>query len=515
MESGQHILSWTPRSLGLRTVLCLLTPFLLTLSFPDFNQFWLAWIALTPLLLACWGQGVLIAFGLGLLSGFMTMAGICHWIFQVNAFRWYHGLILGLYLGLYPAVWCGMLSFLRGYRVPFILAAPTIWVALDYLKAHAFFLAFPWATLAHSQHANLPVLQWSTLTGEAGITFLIVLASAALAEMIAAGKWTGMVSAAAIILLVHGWGALQITHSIQGKRVKVAVIQPCISREERGVAQGRTESFLRLKQLTYEVADSQPALVVWPETAVRNLGKDVDRYEQIETLARFIGAPILTGASEFGKFPVRKSLENRVTGVEQKQFNSAYFITGEGKQAGPYHKWIRVPFAEYVPLDGILDWPDWLVPERPDVMPGNEYQQYPLGEGLRIGPLICWENLFAGHVRILVNQGNDVIVQLTNDNWFGSTAAPWQHNAASVLRAVENRVFLVIASNTGPSQIIDPFGYVTAEISPLFKEGVIIGEVKAKSSETFFTRRGELFALLCISMMVTGGCSLPLWRTGV
>ena len=113
-------------------------------------------------------------------------------------------------MGLYPAAWCGGLALLARWRLPAIVLAPALWVTLDYLRAHAGFLALPWATLAHSQHRNLPLLQVATVAGEYGVTFLVVLGNAALAGLVARRAWRSALVAGLLVALAHAGGALAL-----------------------------------------------------------------------------------------------------------------------------------------------------------------------------------------------------------------------------------------------------------------------------------------------------------------
>lgn len=495
-----------------RVGLALLTAGLLVFSFPNPDQGWLAWVALVPLLLACHGLGALTAGALGLLSGTAAAFGIFWWLFEVAAFGLHHALILALYLGLYPAAWCAGLALLAGRGVPLIVTGPALWVTLDYLKAHAAFMALPWATLAHSQHRNLAVLQLATLTGEYGITFLVVMASVAVAGILTRRAWPSAVAAALIIALAHGAGAVALSQPIGAPSLRVAVVQPNILISERGTAPDRAATLDRLERLTQSAAAERPALIAWPETAVRDLARDPGLVERVRALARAVGTPLVIGASEFVKF-ARPAEEGNVegTGLTVRSYNSAYLVVPGQPLGAPYHKMLLVPFGEYLPLQSAVRWPAWLVPKVFNSVPGDGQQLFALRDGTLVGTLICWENLFAGFVRAWVRDGAQLLVQLTNDNWFGPTAAPWQHNLASVLRAVENRVPVVIASNTGPSQIVDPHGRIRAAVPWLFVEGVAVADVPLGSGGTVYTRAGDLFVLALIIAVVLSIAS-PRWK---
>ena len=505
-EAGVTVRGLAMHVIAARLAGTLLTPALLVLSFPAPDQGWLAWVALVPLLLACRDLGLVAAFALGLLSGVGMTFGLFHWMFEVSGFRVYHMLLGALYLGLYPAAWCGGLALLTRSRLSLIVTAPALWVALDYLRAHAGFLAFPWGTLAQSQHGNLAVLQVATLTGEYGVTCLVVMGSAAVAALITRRAWRTAIAAGSLIALAHVGGALALAHPLAGSTLMVAIVQPSILISERSTASARAATLDRLERLTRAAAATRPALIAWPETAVRDLPKEPPLVARVQELARAIQTPLLVGASEFVKFAAREGDLPLV--LHPRSYNAAYLVVPHAPLGEPYRKRLLVPFGEYLPLEGIIRWPTWFVPRVFASVPGDGPRPFMLPDGTRFAVLICWENLFGAFVRPSVREGAHLLVQLTNDNWFGRTAASRQHNLASVLRAVENRVPVVIASNTGPSQIIDPYGRIVAAAPGLFVEGIAAAEVPLGAGGTLYTRVGDLFAFAALATLALGA----MWR---
>jgi apolipoprotein N-acyltransferase len=493
----------------------LLTAILLSLAFPTPDQGWLAWVALVPLILACERLKAGAALALGLLSGVATAFGIFWWLFEVPGFRMHHALILALYVGSYTAAWCGGLPLLMRTPMPLLVSAPALWVVLDYLKAHAGFLALPWATLAHTQHKNLAILQVASLTGEYGVTFLVVMGSVAAAELLTQRARRGVLVAGLVIGVAHAGGAVLLERTGKAPGIRVAVVQPNIRPGEQRTPSDRAAVVARLERLTLSAAATSPALIVWPETAVGDFSRDRSLVERLQALALAARTPMIVGASESFKFAPREAeIMLRV-----QSHNSAYFVSPGEPIGEPYRKMRLVPFAEYRPLGEIIRWPEWLIPRVHAMTPGEVRQRFALSDGTLIGLLICWENLFADFARPSVRDGSRLLVQLTNDAWFGRTGAPRQHNLASVLRAVENRTPVVIASNTGPSQIIDPYGRIVARVPDIFREGVTVGEVRLGSGGTLYTRVGNLFVLAVIGCLAIGaawrvlqgalGCRLP------
>ena len=480
--------------------LALLSSFFIILSFPSPDLGILAWIALVPLLLACRGRSPAFSFFLGLLFGTATTVGTFFWIFQVPGFKVYHLIPATLYLALYPALWTSVLAFLRQKGSSCFLFAPALWIAFDYVKAHAGFLSLPWATLAHSQHNNLAGIQLAAITGEYGVTFLIVLGNMAVFEMLFLQAIRKGILVLTLILLVHLGGILELSTQNSGPSVKIAIVQPAILISERKSATGRESSLVRLERISLQAALAHPSLIVWPETSVRALNMDTALYERLRRLSEALKTPLLVGASDFSKVLLKKESSTD----KRYSFNSAYFLTPGSPPGEPYRKHLLVPFGEYLPLRPVFRWPEWFVTDIVETRPGTDLNPFTLPNGVRFSTMICWENLFPGYVRELANTKSKLIVQLTNDAWFGKTAAPRQHNLASVLRSVENHIPIVLASNTGPSQCIDRSGRILTELPTLYQPGTTSADLALKSDTTFYSRFGDLFAFAAIAFTISG-----------
>ncbi|MCW5784563.1 MAG: apolipoprotein N-acyltransferase [Nitrospirales bacterium] len=475
-----------------RVLLALLSAVLLICSLPAPDIGWLGWISLVPIMIACQGLNPLRAGGLGLIFGIASSFGIYGWLFEVPSFDMRHAILLALYVGSYPATWCATTAWLTPRHAPLLLTAPILWVAIDYLRAHAGFLALPWGTLAQTQHHNLPILQIASLAGEQAVTFLVVLGNAALVSLILRGAQQGALAVGVILTLAHLWGASVLSSEQPGRMIRLAAIQPNILIDERKTEAGRRENMERLEQLTHAAAADRPTLIVWPESAIPgNLQADPVLIGRLQGLSDTIGIPLILGAAEVEKF----ATGDREIMMNRRVFNTAHLLRPGQPLALPYRKRMLVPFAEYLPHPDIIPWPEWLAPRVSEMTPGERAQLFNMTTDLSIGALICWENVFAPLARESVRNGAHLLVQLTNDVWFGQSAAPWQHNLMSVMRAVENRVPIVIASNTGPSQIIDGYGRVIASAQDIFIKGLATGRVHTGVNGTVYTAVGDFFVL--------------------
>jgi apolipoprotein N-acyltransferase len=501
--------------------LAFISALLLILAFPLFDLGLLAWIALLPLFLALRDKNPGCAFGLGLFAGTVFFMGAGYWMNVVPGFQLEHFLLLGLYLGFYWGLFALALNFLQRHSpLPFVLMAPMLWVSLEYLRVQAGFLAAPWALLGHSQYRYLPVIQVSSLTGAYGVSCLIVLANAALAEGAcfwlssslgrSQGKalrpWQGLLAALFVIALTLAYGYDTISHPGETRKISLTVIQSNIPQKIKWQAKHRRETVAKCIRLSRQAWENgSTSLIVWPETALTApLQQDYQIFTSIFSLVQEIQTPLLFGCSHRPKFLPNESSETRL-------FNSVILISTQGAIKEAYHKMHLLPFAEYLPYQDIIPWPQWLAAKTDYFTPGQTYTLFPWA-GTKFGVMICWENLFPNHFRQFVWEGARFMINPTNEAWFGETAAPYQILVASVFRAVENRVAVARAANTGISCFINPYGQITGRVEEnnkcIFVEGYLTGQIPLASSQTFYTTYGDIFAssisVLTIAVLAAG-----------
>jgi apolipoprotein N-acyltransferase len=508
-------------------LLAFISAALLVLSFPKLSLHFLAWIGLIPLFIALKGKSLRRAFALSFSMGMSFMMGIFYWINVIQGFELTDFILLGLFLGSYFGLFGLALNFISPrLRLSYVFIAPPIWVSMEFLRSHAGFLSLPWAFLGHSQYLNLPIIQISSFTGVYGVSFLIVMVNATLSEIIL--RWTavhwdtspqrsgvvlsGLVSAGAIFLsLIYGFFVMQ-SPSIT-KSLRVAVIQGNIPQNIRWSSRFQDQNLAKHVRLTREaVKDQQPALVVWPETAVRgSVTQNTDLAKIFFTLAEESNASIAVGSAERPKFGSNEQ-------GRKKTSNSAFLISSGGEILGQYDKIRLLPFGEYLPFK-TFPWPSRIASawNAGEFEPGSDYTLLNLG-GVKLAVTICWENIFPNLVREFVKHGADLIVNITNEAWFGDTAAPYQFMAMNVFRAVENRVAIARAANTGISGFIDPVGRILGTVNKnnkeILVEGYLIKDLPLSQPGTFYTRHGDLFALLCLGVLLVM-LSWSFARTGI
>ncbi len=486
----------------LRVLLATVSAVLVALCHPDPGFGILAWVALVPLLTAVHHStgraGALVGAWFGVVHAF----GTYRWIFEIDAFNLTHALILSAYLSIYFSVWGAIAAVLSHRRAPaFIVGVSSAWIVVDYLRAHAGFLAAPWATLAHSQ-AEFPVaLQIAAVTGEYGISGLIVLVNAALAVLLL--RSPGSVRAAAFVVTVWtsalAYGALALRAPPADERLRVAVVQPAFTVAELHRIRKPHQRYARLQALSRAATAEPVDLLVWPESAIPDVGANRKIKDRLLRLARDLGAPLIVGSAAVEKFRAPDDPARIQTRVR----NQAFLIDPEQPGVPPYDKQILVPFGEYVPLADFITWPRHLLPEPFHTQPGDSHRIFLLARRVPVTPFICWESLFADLFRPAVRAGARLVVQLTNDNWFGATGQPRQHNAASVLRAVEYRVATVIASNTGPSAVYDDRGRRVGPSTGLFESTWLHVAVPLGRGDSVYARYGDWLVALAAAALAS------------
>jgi apolipoprotein N-acyltransferase len=266
--------------------------------------------------------------------------------------------------------------------------------------------------------------------------------------------------------------------------------------------------------LTREASGQGAELIVWPEAATPGFVlKNLALRNQIISLIREVNRHFLVGSSESPKFIRDKEFKRGEAG------NTALFLSPEGRVLGQYLKIQLVPFGEYVPLEGTIAWPSFIVPEdkKSFEVPGREHTIFRIDTG-QFGVVICWEIVFPRLFSEFVKQGANFMVNLTNEGWFGDSAAPYQMLSMSVFRAVENRISMARAANTGISCFIDPLGRITGRVEQegkdTFVDGYLTQPILLSWTRTFYMLYGDVFSFVVLSVSALLLCFAPLRRVG-
>jgi apolipoprotein N-acyltransferase len=293
------------------------------------------------------------------------------------------------------------------------------------------------------------------------------------------------------------YGVVVLAKAPRSDTLRISVIQANIPQDIRWNPRFQKQNLEKHIELTKAaVRTDQPALVVWPETSVRgSVAQNKQLAETFATLAKESAAFLMIGSAERPKF-------SRGGSQTSNLWNSAFLISPAGNIVGRYNKIRLFPFGEYLPYKE-LPWPSRIASawNTPGFEPGSKFTVFEIG-GNKLAVTICWENIFPNLVREFVKNGARIIINMTNEAWFGETAAPYQLLSMNVFRAVENRVAVVRAANTGISGFIDPFGRIIGTVQKghkeLFVEGHLTKNVVMSAEQTFYTAYGDVFVLGCI-----------------
>lgn len=472
--------------------LAVLSGVLLFFSFPSLGHPAVAWLALTPLLVAVARSTPWQGLRLGLVTGLVHFAGTLYWIPAVMVdygglhpvAAWFVHALFVAFLALFPAVFAaGAADLAARFGSRGLLFAPALWVATELARMHLF-TGFPWALIGYSQVPFPAVAQAASVVGVLGVSGLVVLVNAAAtcAAVAAPGtRRTPLLVTAAVVAAAAGFGVWRMQDGSllrAGASMRVAALQGDVRQDEKWNPLRGDDILETYLGQTRRAAAAGARLVVWPESATPfPLDRD-PRGAAVRAVARETGAHLLVGTTEVAQ------------DGGTRYYNAAYLIEpGAGSTAGVYRKRRLVPFGEYVPLRRALFFVSPLVETVADFSAGAEPRTLPVG-GDPVGAAICYEIIYPGLVRDLVLRGSRLLATVTNDAWYGRSAAPHQHFQQATMRAIEQGRFLVRAANTGISGVIDPYGRVLAR-SGLFEPAVLVEDVRLLDGLTIYARFGD------------------------
>jgi apolipoprotein N-acyltransferase len=448
------------------------------------------------------------SFWLGWIAGIIYFGGVLYWI--TNTMVNYGNLpimvsflvllLLVVYLGLYLAIFAFLMNFIA-HKVLFLwsILPPFLWVFLELIRAHIL-TGFPWASLGYSQFLTLPVIQIADITGVYGVSFLIVWVNSALAALVIGLKGRRLTVSRGVCIgfppllvfllsMAYGWGVMghYAAPGATDRAIKVGIIQGNIEQDAKWDPVYQDQVVNIYKELTLASSTAGPHLVVWPETATPFFYQSDTKYApEMMTIARQSGSYLLFGSPAY-----------QIDGEAIKMFNRAYLIAPQHGVFSQYDKIRLVPFGEYVPMKRLLPFVHKIVEGIGDFCSGQEYTVMAIPQG-KFSVVICFEIIFPNLIRQFIKRGGEFLVNITNDAWFGRSAASYQHISMGAFRAVENRIFVVRAANTGISAIIEPSGRIVNP-TKLFVRTMVRGRIWPKEgTNTFYTTYGDIFAYLCI-----------------
>ncbi len=491
--------------------LSLLSGVSLTLVFPKFDFEILAWVALVPLLHAIKDQTPQKSALYGFVGGTVFYLGGLSWINNTlvdyghlaPALGWLVLAVLAAYLGGYVALFCYVLTrFAKGKPFTLLALSPFLWTALEYFRSTHQIYGFSWLGLGYSQFKTLTVIQMADITGVYGISALIVLVNVGvyLALQAYLGRThpappfnpkfgfqaVGIALAVWLLCWVYGTVSLSNYKNRTGPSYKVGLTQGNIDQNRKWDPIYRHQVMAIYRTLTIRAVANKPDLIVWPEAATPFFYSiDKRDTEKLNTLVKQVKVPLLFGS------PYKEG-----KGQNRTLYNRAFLVTPDGNIQGTYDKRHLVPFGEFVPFRKLLFFVKRLVAMVGDFGRGEVGTVFDLN-GTKFGVSICYEVTFPDEVRMPVKNGANFLVNITNDAWFGRSAASYQHMGMAALRAVENRVPIVRSANTGISGVIEPTGAMRQTTGLYVKDLVNAEIIPNRNPNTFYSQYGDVFAMLC------------------
>ncbi len=530
---------------------------LLTLSFPPFDQGWLIWFALAPLICAVWfSEGSRRSrwrpAWLGYVTGIVYFTGVFHWLSNLgtlfrNPILFGLPLLLSLVLGLYIAFWAWFISWLptrdadafRSSRRNLAIGvlAACAWVVQEWVRGWLF-SGFGWNGLGIALYKNLPMIQIAEIAGVLGVSWLVaycnVMAVVVVRRIIGdlglqflrRIRWEFSISMAVVAaVFVYGIFVLFRPPAIEHVPLRVAMIQPNIPQDEKWSREAEDQVFEKLKALTARATqaksgvDEQKAKALFDQ-AKSDPGKQV--YINLPSISSIHPDLVVWPESAMprGMFADDYSYDFVLSQVRNSDFalllgtilsdepsgndyNGAALISDKGQRIQLYRKMHLVPFGEYLPLRPVLG-PiagglvpgDFTAGTTPNVMTLSSPQ-------IRFGTLICFEDTLGDLCRRFVGNGAQLLINLTNDGWFLKSAAAEQQFHHALFRAIENRRPLLRCANTGITGSVDAFGR-TERWAPPFTEAVVAREIAVPRNPgyTFYTRFGDWLAYASLAFLL-------------
>lgn len=501
--------------------LALVSSGLQILVFPKANFYFLAWVAMVPLLYAVLrgrgGEGELFdsegrslrpftlwqGFLIAWVSGVVWYVGTCYWIYPVmNGY----GKLAAPLAALITAGYClimalhhgvfGLLVVLMARRSTFgirrpLLLAPVFWTAIEFYRDRI--TGVPWNPLGGSQIDNIPFARIAQTTGVYGLSFAVMLVNCAfVAALLLMGRRriNLLISAAAAAL------ALQIGI--------LAKPEPFVATQQAVLVQGNVplldqqqwtpryfdQTIADLVRTSVEAEPRHPAnspgLIIWPESPAPFFISDPRLQQWLVSTAQDRNSYLVVGS-------VGETAE--VNGQRQL-LNSALIMDPSGNAVGRYDKIHLVPFGEYVPYQSLLFFANKLTREVGDFGRGTERKVFDIN-GTHMGVFICYESIFPNEVREFAANGAQVLINISDDLWYGESSAPWQHLQISRMRAMENHRWLLLATNNGTTASIDPFGRIVKQ-APRNARTSLLAPYAPENETTFYSRNGDVFAWICV-----------------
>jgi apolipoprotein N-acyltransferase len=525
-----HAGSETPAAL--RLAIAAVTGATLALSFTGLYLAIYSWVCIGVLMVVVFGARPGIAFACGFLHALCFVLASVPWIATVltvhgglsRAGGWGVLLLIAAAWGILIGLFTWSVHRLSQTSVELAcIGAPFLWVTFEFVRAHLPEISFPWNLLGYPAAANLALLQVTTLTGIYGLSFLVLAFNALLAwaaagsSRKAARRVAILAAAAAVILLVMLVGS-KLVPEVSANHTARAVQPnfPEVQQYEQNWFQLHTSDLEELGRLSLGAPNGLrpilPDLLVWPEAPAPFSFQDTQFAKLASALSANFHGPFLVGSIEWK--PPFDSSAKASRPARDVAYNSALLFDSQGQRLFVYDKIHLVPFGEYEPFPLIHR----VVTSVSDEVGGFHkgpptYSVGSLPNGYRFGVFICYEAIYPGEVREFAANGAQLLINISNDGWFGRSAAPEQHLRMARVRAVENRRWLIRDTNNGFTASVDPYGRILRTIPPDVRAAADL-PYDFRTDTTLYTRFGDWFAWFCVLVSIVLVAS-TFWRAPI
>lgn len=494
----------------------------LALAFPEYNVPAIGWVSLAGLLFASVGAGVFDAALCGFLCGIAFYSIDIPWVGAVlckyGPMPWWQGYgvlaLLVMALSGFIATWSALVAWIskRSVRLAFF-SAPFIYVVLDFWRTRLPQIPFPWDMLGFVASHSLAVVQIASISGIYGLSALVVAYDCLLVWAIRESRLRGprnfgtaTFAASTLVLFAAVWFGARFVPRAQPTSIAhlVQTNLPQYYEFPSNWNQIHAADVAEIDKTTIGAGEKQPGLVVWPEVPAPFSMEDARFAQHAESIAQLSRSDFLLGVVDW------KPAGNNTLAP----YNSAALLDPSGREEFLYDKIHLVPFSEYIPLKDYI-WPlRYLSGLVGDFHPGTKHNIASLPGG-KFGVFICYEAIFPDHVRQFVHNGAALLINVSNDGWFGRSAAAAQHLAQARVRAVENRRWLLRDTNNGFTVSIDPYGRIVASL-PTDVRGELDAPYAFRSDMTLYASWGDWFSwfsvlvtALCLAAMLAGRGKRP------
>jgi apolipoprotein N-acyltransferase len=519
MPRGSWLANFRPDSganipAGLRLLAGAVSGAALSLSYIGLHFSIYSWLCIGILLLSVLGARPRVAFGSGFLHALLFVFTSVPWIATVLTVHGGLSVAGGWGVLLLIATAWGILIGTFAWAVQRIsrqsiglacISAPFIWVTFEFVREHLPEISFPWNLLGYPAAENLGFAQLTAITGIYGLSFLVASFNSLLAWVISSTslpprKRFGSVAAATAILLIVAFVAPRLVPQDQPHHfARAAQLNfPEVESYPPNWFQVHAADLDEITRISLAPSAVKPDLLVWPEAPAPFSFEDSQFAKIASALATQLGHPFLAGSIEW-KAPVDPS--DVVPPGTLVPYNSALLFDSQGQRIFVYDKVHLVPFGEYEPFPLIHRVVTSVTSDVGGFHKGNKYVVGQLPGGKPFGVFICYEAIYPGEVRHFAAGGAQLLINISNDGWFGRSAAAEQHLRMVRVRAVENRRWIVRSTNNGFTVSIDPYGRIYQPLLPDVRAAVDL-PYDYRTDQSIYTRFGDWFAWLCVLISV-------------